>query len=504
MDNIPEDTSIDVIKLFNLDETAETGWIECKEAAKGLPKSIWETYSAFANTDGGVILLGVAEKDSKFYVPGVVDANQIVKDLWATITNTSIVNRNILVSSDVKIIKHLNGNNVIVINVPQAQHGLKPIFLRGRIEYTYIRHGESDTRATNEEMKALNRNSSCNDDAILLRDFSMNDLDPAALAAFKSLLIARYKEKEYNQLSDEDLLIELGFFGLERNTQKYYPRQGCLLLFGKYNSIKDVFSSYHLDYIDFRNSTGRWIDRVASDVPEKKEMNLYNFFEIVHTKLIASDTNAFALDKNQMRIEHSLMTALREALVNTLAHADYMVTGGSIKIELHDTYYLFKNPGKMLVSIKDFETGGSSICRNEIIMKAFRLLGFAERQGMGGKEIISTAVHNKLMKPSISTDIMSTELKFWKIDAATFPDLTSEEQNILRFIINAALPVSKKEILSEFGNITERKMRSILSKLVETKKIIMIGKGKATKYELNPSSDFFRMKYAKIISEIIN
>lgn len=46
----------------------ENNLIELKNAKGGLPKSLWESYSAFANTNGGTIILGIEELKNNIFV----------------------------------------------------------------------------------------------------------------------------------------------------------------------------------------------------------------------------------------------------------------------------------------------------------------------------------------------------------------------------------------------------------------------------------------------------
>ena len=105
--------------------------LECKRAKNEIPKSVWETYSAFANTIGGLILLGVdedlKEKNPKkrYQILGVEDPQKIVTDFWNTI-NSDKVNRNILNNSDVEIVS-IDGMQIVCIHVTQADWRMKPI-----------------------------------------------------------------------------------------------------------------------------------------------------------------------------------------------------------------------------------------------------------------------------------------------------------------------------------------------------------------------------------------
>ena len=108
---------IDIHKLLSEGERVT---LECKKATKGVPSSLWDTYSAFANTYGGTILLGVVEhmdeqdNAKRFEIVGVEDADKIRKDLWNTVNSREKVNINLLCDDDIQTID-IDGKNIIAI-----------------------------------------------------------------------------------------------------------------------------------------------------------------------------------------------------------------------------------------------------------------------------------------------------------------------------------------------------------------------------------------------------
>lgn len=140
-----------------LEQYRENNRLEAKKALGGLPRSIWETYSAFANSHGGLILLGVVEdKDTKaFSAVSLPDPDQLAADFWNTLHIPGVVSVNLLRPEDVQVVE-TGGSRVVAISVPRAAAADTPVYI-GPSPYggTYLRRGEGDYRCSPIEVQAL-------------------------------------------------------------------------------------------------------------------------------------------------------------------------------------------------------------------------------------------------------------------------------------------------------------------------------------------------------------
>lgn len=130
---------------------------ECKLATGGLPESIWETYSSFANTNGGTILLGIKEHRDSFTVEGLTE-KQIIKyqkDFWSTLNDRNKVSKNILLNHHVRPVL-VGEKKILRIDVPAADRHDKPVYIGpDPMKGTYKRDFEGDFLCTEEAVRAM-------------------------------------------------------------------------------------------------------------------------------------------------------------------------------------------------------------------------------------------------------------------------------------------------------------------------------------------------------------
>ena len=114
--------------LFGPEESlAECQTIEFKEASVCLPDDVWETYSAFANTEGGKIVLGIAEPSpGVFKVEGVGDARTVMRQFWENVRNPQRVENDVMLPDGVSI-DCSYGVDLVVVNVPRAERHMRPV-----------------------------------------------------------------------------------------------------------------------------------------------------------------------------------------------------------------------------------------------------------------------------------------------------------------------------------------------------------------------------------------
>jgi len=163
-------------------------------------------------------------------------------------------------------------------------------------------------------------------------------------------------------------------------------RLAGLLMFGRAESIRDALPRYIVDYQERAEARvdQRWIDRL---VPNSSwSGNVYAFFRTVYQKLTADLKAPFQLHEGQRLddtpVHEALDEALREALVNTLIHADYSGRVSVLVVKQPDMFG-FRNPGRMRIEPELAVLGGNSDCRNRRLQTMFQLVGYGDHAGSG-------------------------------------------------------------------------------------------------------------------------
>ena len=379
----------------DLEQLVEGHDLEAKLAAgrdgRGeLPSSFFETYSAFANTDGGIVLLGVEERpDGTLVAKGITEPTKVVRALWDGLNNPQRVNANLLREQDVETLD-VEGKAVVRVTVPRASRRQRPVYVgQNPLTGSFRRNNDGDYRCPEEVVRRMIAEQvEDTRDARVLGGFGVGDLDSNTIAKYRQRYQTRSPDHPWNSLDEKEFLRSIGAFGSDREAGIEGLTSAGLLMFGRLVPLKDAFPNFMLDFQERADTRAdrRWVDRLTTDGTWSG--NLFDFYQLVIQRLFRDLRVPFQLRGDTRIDETPVHEALREALVNTLIHADY--TGRvSVLVVKRSDLFAFRNPGAMRMPVETALRGGVSDCRNRRLQDMFRYVGLGEQAGSGIPKIQS-------------------------------------------------------------------------------------------------------------------
>lgn len=349
-----------------------------------MPEDFWPTYSAFANTQGGLVVLGMREKQGHFSVEGIANLLKVRKELFDSLNNRQKVSVNLLTDAAVRELI-LDGKTILLIEIPRAPRKQRPVFLTTNPlgGHTYRRLNDGDRPLPDDEVKRMlaEQVEDSRDDRIL-RGYDFDDLDAATFRSYRQVFTNRDPGHVWNGYEDREFLRHIGGWRKDRETGESGLTLAGLLMFGQMVTIQEELPNYMLDYQERPEAKTevRWIDRITLD--GKWSGNLYDFYRKVYVKLTADLKVPFRLERGERKEETPVHEALREALANVLVHADYSDRASVLVVKSPDMFG-FRNPGLMRIPVDVALQGGEPDCRNRTLHKMFRLVGVGEQAGSG-------------------------------------------------------------------------------------------------------------------------
>lgn len=200
----------DLFDITKFDSYKEDNRREVKKAKGGLPVSLWDTYSAFANCYGGVIILGAAENnDGTWRTTGlrIADKEKLLKEFWNCVNNPKKVTINLLSDDDVQVYE-IGKDIVIAIFVPMAKREQRPVYINGDLfKGTFRRNHEGDYHCTKAQVKAMLRDQTDDTmDMSVLDNVPMEDLNYETIQGYRNRHRTLKSGHPFERLNDEEYL----------------------------------------------------------------------------------------------------------------------------------------------------------------------------------------------------------------------------------------------------------------------------------------------------------
>ena len=453
-----------------------------------LPDDLWAHISAFANTRGGSIYLGVAD-DGRIENFDLVDIDKIQKDAAALLGGNKFNKK-----PDVQIALKDGYVELIVAEAPFYD---KPIFSRKLGEkVVYIRHGASTIKADDSQKKSMFASATGGGENQLIDNDVLALVDPRKVDEY----IARTGLKNIDGLSLADKLRKLKAF-----------RQGRLTVFGliAFGRDDEVDSQLNNTYIDFKyfNGKEKVSENLADIYKDRKEFHgdIKKQFEDAFGYLMGYIRKDWPVGgvlnpKTGLREDVYVLPAdaFREALANAVAHRDYAISSSCVNVDLYSDRVEMTNPGESLVAIEDLEKTESR-ARNPILMGFLKAFDVTDKSARGILTIKQAARKKGLLDPkfeNISGSFKATLYfsaphsdgdRVWLEEKYGGLSLRDSQKNAIIFAKNNPDGVSNSEYcdMNHMDNRNDdKRARRELAQLIEYGILEKVGINRGSRYVL--------------------
>ena len=412
--------------------------------------------SAFANSDGGVLIIGL---DDRGKPSGLKNINRLLEDIPNTIRNK------------LGIIPSVELDKKYIIKVTVAPCSV-PISYNGKY---YLRSGSTVQELQGKDLADfLMRKSGSTWDDIVEERAGLNEIDNDFIEKFKKYAVDRIpaiiKETDNTTLLQKLNLIDDGDL-----------KRASVLLFGN-----DPQKFYRQSVIRI----GKFVSDTEIQTTDIVKGNLFaqleSALEILRTKYLLSEIKYEGIHRRDI-LEYPY-EALREAIINALIHRDYSGTS-QIQIRIYHDKLMIMNEGKLPpeIPVEKLKTSHLSIPRNTLLSEVFYYAGFIELWGHGTLKIVDTCIEQGLPEPDFTEESGVITVTFYK-------DKWNEE-NLKKLGLNdrqikAVKHLNENKIinLSSYKtlikNVSEKTLYRDLQDLVDKNILKEIGEKKGRKYEL--------------------
>lgn len=461
---------------------ADHARVEVKRAHDGVPPTLWQTIVAFANAQGGLVVLGVDELKG-FDVVGVRDP-ALTENVVAAMCSNEVepAVRPVITTHTVQDVA------VVTVEVPALEPGRRPCFHRadGPFGGSYVRVGDGDRKMSQYEVQmALANRGQPREDVRAVDGAGVDDLDPDALAALLRR-VRRAQPLVFGSASDTEALRMLrlidpagtvtmaGLLALGRFPQYFLPQ------------VNLTFVAYPTPQRGELAPGGeRFLDNTAVDgrIPV--------LLEAVLSRLRAQmSRRALVVEGGRRDAWEYPVEALREVLVNALVHRDLSAgsLGTPVQVELFPDRLVVRSPGGLYgpVTVEDLGQTGVSSARNASLLRLLEDVEapdgrtVCENRGSGIPAMVRALRDAGMSTPAFRDEFAFFEVKLSNatlLDADTIAWLTSLGQPGLSDA--QVLGLARMRRGEELRNATYRTGLALDSRIATTELADLVQRGLA-------------------------